>query len=255
MITSFSKTIKNSKTYYKPNEDYFINDDKNKIYILTDGVSRDRVNDIYPINSPSRKVSEIFSKAVFHFIAHKFNEFNNKETLLRTAMIEGNNEIAKFNRNYKGDFLPGTVGIISIVFQGFFYYAYIGDCFGIRLANNQKIVFTNIQTELIHKHIKEYTTYEIRNIICNNINHPYSYGVLNGDDRASDFIVTGKFPLQQTKTVLLFSDGFEKYLASKDAEELSLLDLDILSYKEDYFSDDDKTIIKICIEEGKNEKY
>ena len=249
MIKSISKTIKNSKTFIKPNEDYYINDNYNNIYVLTDGVSRDKENGLYPVNSPSQKVSVIFSNYVHNFLLKNIQKYDDKENLLYETMVKGNEEISKFNINYLGDFLPGTVGIIAIIYNNIFYYSYIGDCFGLAIANTKKHLFTKCQTELVHKHIKEFSAFEIRNIICNNINHPYSYGVFNGDIRAKDFIITGKLSLDNIKTILLYSDGFENFIKTKTIKELISLNVEELNFNTNYFCDDDKTIIKIAIKE------
>ena len=121
MIKSISKTIKNSKTFIKPNEDYYINDNYNNIYVLTDGVSRDKENGLYPVNSPSQKVSVIFSNYVHNFLLKNIQKYDDKENLLYETMVKGNEEISKFNINYLGDFLPGTVGIIAIIYNNIFY--------------------------------------------------------------------------------------------------------------------------------------
>ncbi len=247
MIITTSKSIKNCKPFNKPNEDYYITDIKNNFFILTDGVSRDKENGVYPLNSPSRKVSEVFSNYAHHFLCENALQYSDKEMLLFNAMKYGNQKISLLNENYNGDFLPGTVGIIAIIINNSFYYAYIGDCFGVKISRTNKECFTFPQTSLIHKHIKEFSAAEIRNHICNNINHPYSYGVLNGSEEAENFIVTGSFDLKGVKCILLFSDGFENYINSKETDELLSMDVLKLKTESDYLSDDDKTIIKILV--------
>lgn len=247
MISSSSLTIKNSKNYSKPNEDYLICDNQYKIYIVMDGVSRDRENGVYPSDSPSYKASKIFSDFVYNYIKENLHLCDDLKHLLHLAMVKGNVEIANFNKNYTGNFLPGTVGIITLISNNIFYYSYIGDCYGVRITD-KKEYFTSPQTHLIHEHLREFSAYQIRNDICNNINHPYSYGVLNGEKKAEDFIVTGSFLLDNVKNIFLFSDGFEPFMNQKQTNELLNLDITGLDIKNDYLSDDDKTIIKIQLD-------
>lgn len=47
------------------------------------------------------------------------------------------------------------------------------------------------QTEKIIQNKGEFSSIKIRNEICNNKGHHYSYGVLNADKRALDFIEYG----------------------------------------------------------------
>ena len=53
-------TKKNTKEFDKPNEDYFLVDRNNGIFIILDGVTRDKIDGIYPDPSPACEVSKIF---------------------------------------------------------------------------------------------------------------------------------------------------------------------------------------------------
>lgn len=204
-------SIKNTKIYDKPNEDYVLCDDKRNIYILLDGVSRDKINGKYPSPSPAREVSKLFAKEVYDYLK-KNNEQYGLE-LIKEAFIKGNNAIEHYNIKYDySDFLPGTVGIVCVIENDRLYYGYIGDCYG-RIIQIHKIkMFTKCQTEQIAIHKKEFSSKTIRNEICNNVKNPYGYGVLTGQKDALDFLVLGEFNLDNVDMVFLSSDGMEPFL-------------------------------------------
>lgn len=176
--------LKNTQTFNKPNEDYYLCDEENGIYIVVDGVSRDKINGKYPIPSESAIISKLVVKSIQSFICSNKSKYSNYCEMLYDAVMKGNEDVYSYNLTYKGDFLPGTVGIVTLIDNGKLYYAYIGDCYRIIVSNFTKKIFTECQTKKISEHKKEFSTKAIRNEICNNINHPYSYGTLNGSEGA-----------------------------------------------------------------------
>lgn len=243
-------TKRNTKFFDKPNEDCVLVDVDNGIFIILDGVTRDREDGHYPDPSPSFEVSKLFlKKAHESLISFPFNENESIEK----AFSEGNREIKKFNRSYSGSFLPGTVGIIAILRNNKLFYGYIGDCIGMVVNENCKKKFTTCQTKLIHQHSKEFTAYQIRHIICNNIYHPYSYGVLDGRESALDFVIIGKMNIDKYKKILLFTDGLEEIVKQMSIKELiSLEAVDILNSKLGNKSTDDKTVIVVELDNNEN---
>lgn len=240
-FVSKNLTSRNSKALDKPNEDYLICDDERYIYLLVDGVSRDKIGGVYPNPSPARVVSEIFANSVYGYL----KSYSGHESILE-AVRRGNYEIAKYNAKTKweNDFLPGTVGIVAVIEDKVLYYCYIGDCYGLKVKENgEKFFFTQCQTKLIAKYGKQFTAYEIRNKICNNKSHPYSYGVLNGNENAMDFIVSGMIEIEGDEKIIICSDGFDDLLkdySASDLYKMSLEDMQIRSKNKD-----DKTIILI----------
>lgn len=122
--------------------------------------------------------------------------------------------------------MPGTVGIICIVDNGRLFYGYIGDCYGRIIRNNEIVMFTKCQTEKIATHRKEFSASEIRNKICNNIKHLYSYGVLTGQKEALDFVVLGEYSLNNDDMVFLSSDGMEPFLSSLSQKDFTKKEAD-----------------------------
>lgn len=236
-------SIKNTKIYDKPNEDIVLCDDERKIYILLDGVSRDKINGKYPSPSPAREVSELFAKEAYDYLKKSDGKYELK--YIKDAFIKGNEAIEHYNIKYY-DFLPGTVGIVCCIYKDRLYYGYIGDCYGRLIRNDEILVFTKCQTEKIAIHKKEYSSKEIRNEICNNIKHPYGYGVLTGQKEALDFVVFGEYCLNNVDMVFLSSDGIEPFLAGLSREDF--VNGDATYYLEKSVMDteeDDKAVIII----------
>lgn len=213
-------TIKNSKSQDKPNEDCFRCDDTNGIYIIMDGVTRDRENGKYPNPSPAKEVAEIVTDAVYAELLRQKKE----GTLhMHKAVMYGNAAANCYNQNHRevtGDFAAGAVGIACVIAENVLHYSYIGDCIGNILSGEKITTFTTNQTAEVTKHKAEFTAREIRNIICNNKDHFCGYGVLNGLPGAEDFIRTGSLPLKEDTSILLSSDGCEGVFAMASLEEL-----------------------------------
>ena len=240
-LCSCSMTYQNSKLSDKPNEDYFICDDERHIYILVDGVSRDKIEGRYPNPSPARDVSEIFAHTVYEYL-----RLHAGHTSVMEAVGIGNCEIAKYNEKIKweNDFLPGTVGIVAIIEDRVLYYCYIGDCYGLKISQaGEKYFFTECQTNLIARYGKKFTAYEIRNKICNHKEHPYSYGVLNGDVNAMDFVVSGRIEIDNDEKIILCSDGFDDLVKNYSGTDLYKMSLEEMERKTE--NKDDKTVIVI----------
>lgn len=214
-ISSCSGINPNRAAFFKPNEDYLIEDDLHYIYILLDGVTRNKINGKYPNPSPSAIVSKLFGDEVHK----KLLEYINSDyfELLKNSIFHANKKIRNYNQQQNNwSFLPGTVGIISIIKDGTFYYAYNGDCSGRLIRNSNIYLFTHSQTERIHKHLHEFSSDYIRNEIVNNKKHPYCYGVFNGQPQALDLIEYGKLELQAGDKLILASDGLNPFFDSKN---------------------------------------
>ena len=241
-----SVSIINSKNINKPNEDFYLCDDDRGIYLLFDGVSRDKINGIYPNPSPSFDVSKLFVKSVYKFLLENINENANILDLLHNAIKKGNDEINEYNskKEWIDNFLPGTVGIIAVIRDCKLFFAYIGDCYGLVISNKgDKTIFTQCQTEKIANHKKEFSAYEIRNEICNNESHPYSYGVLNGDFRAMNFIKYDTIDILSNDKIIICSDGFSDIIKNVSGKKLYQMTIDQMTTRAN--ESDDKTMVII----------
>lgn len=248
MIKSTGFTIKNTRNYDKPNEDYYICDDKLKFYVIADGVSRDKIGGKYPNPSPAYEVSKIFCDNLYKLIDNI--QFTNENCSFENELFEAiklsNDCIYKSNKHYIYDyFLPGTVAVIVLIIKNELYYAYIGDCEGCLLQNNEINKFTVCQTESISRNVKNYSAKTVRTKICNNINHIDGYGVLNGEEEALDFVRLGKIKLDSKFRILLYSDGFSEIINQLSYGKLKSLNIKHLIDDKNIEGQDDRTIIII----------
>lgn len=247
-ISLFS--LKNTTRSDKPNEDLAYFDQDSNFLILLDGVSRDTENGYYPTPSPTVDVVKIICEVVVHCIRTELAHADNISTLLRSAILKANNRVKEYNEFYRLDFCAGAVGIFAMLYNNVFHYAYIGDCYGRSILDKQIKIFTTQQTALIAAHKKEYSAREIRNIICNNPKHPYSYGVLNGDPRAEHFLEFGAIPTSSFDQIILSSDGPEEYLSKCSSSVLkksSAKELITQFAQSNDIKQDDRTIIKLVL--------
>lgn len=140
--------------------------------------------------------------------------------------------------------MPGTVGIITVIRDYKLFFAYIGDCYGLVINNKgNKTIFTKCQTEEIANHKKEFSAYEIRNEICNNESHPYSYGVLNGDFRAMKFVNFGTIDILRNDKMIICSDGFADIIKNVSGRKLYQMTMDQMTTSAN--ESDDKTMVII----------
>lgn len=106
-----------------------------------------------------------------------------------------------------------------------------------------KTIFTQCQTEKIANHKKEFSVYEIRNEICNNESHPYSYGVLNGDFRAMNFIKYDSKDILSNDKIIICSDGFSDIIKNVSGKKLYQMTIDQMTTRANEL--DDKTMVII----------
>jgi serine/threonine protein phosphatase PrpC len=254
-ITTETAISKKHLGYPKPIEDFILVDREDKIFIILDGVTRDISDGIYPNPSPAFEVSKIFAEEVFKYLKQE-NHGKDITNLLRLAVLKGNYKIKEYNDKATWNFLPGTVGIISIIVNNKFYYVFIGDCIGQIFHENKLRFFTYSQTKLINDHKNEFSADQIRNNICNNKNHPYGYGVFTGQEGVMEFLEFGKESLYEGDIILLATDGMDKLLDNKgfqmtpsiSAKELIARGEEL--EKDECLKSDDKAVIVVRIGEN-----
>lgn len=237
----------------KPNEDYILINDNKHYFIILDGVSRDFEKGKYPNPSPSAEITQLLAESIYQYLQKSLNKpiKNSIEELLYNAMKFGNETVKEYPQYKNYSFLPGAVGIVSLIVDNVFYYAYIGDCIGLKVSKKEVFVFTNKQTELVQKYRHLLDEYTIRNFICNNPSHPYSYGVLNGNEAADKFIQTGNLILNHGDKVVLATDGLEHYIMSNKDKifELEIAKEFVENSDLKEKQEDDKSVILIKYEE------
>lgn len=225
-LTMKGATEKNTRYADKPNEDLFFFDEASGFAMILDGVSRDRENGIYPNPSPACLACTAFADAARAMLMKTSDAA--PADRLKAAAYAGNMAVAAANEGFPSPFLPGTVGVLALFSEYKLYYAYIGDSNGILISNGTLSYFTTPQTAEVHRRRKEFTSDEIRTVICNNPSHPCGYGVWNGMPSAAEFLRMGELPLAAGDRVLLCTDGIDPFLASLPDKAIAAMDADIL---------------------------
>src|SRR5690606_24913333 len=145
----------------------------------------------------------------------------------------------------------GTVGIVSFIEQGYFYFAHIGDCscFIIRDGTINKL--TRSQTaelEQVRKLDNNLAVETIRRDIRNVLMHPGAFGVYTGEDAALKFVQYGSVRLAGNETVIIASDGLDHVIQEKPDLAQKLSPTRLIKYAEQEeqtqgLRSDDKSII------------
>lgn len=195
-----SISVKNKQSD-KPNEDFFLIDEDSKLFLVVDGVSRDRINGVYPNPSPSARVARVFSE----FIKDNHNE---TESLL-SLFTRANFFVSELNSDFHDPFKPGIVAVCIRLKGNVVEWLSIGDCIGLLFQNNNAIQFNTQQTKKLRAFPNKFNAQTIRTAICNNPEHILGYGVIDGNLNARLFLESGSFDVYMGDTICLLSDGLE----------------------------------------------
>ena len=268
-IRSESGLWKNDRKYKfdgeiieKPNEDYLIANNEYNLYIVADGISRKAEEYRTYRNSIASSVSKLFCEQLEKSVVEKMKREPKKsdiEELLKTAFNEANKNVQKLldeDKNYdRSAEKPGCVGVVALIYDYTLYFGVIGDCMGILMRNNHHIVFGEKQTTYVFEKLG---LEQNRKILYEDyVNIPgsdYGYGVVNGNESASEYFKTSHIDLEDGDIIYLVSDGISDYILFNKPQKLADLTIDELCYnsskqdrslKKQYC--DDKAMIKITV--------
>ena len=263
-IVSEHITNKNNKKFstdnlVKPNEDYFIDDNINKIYIVLDGISR-YIED-YKLNLHLvSDLSKLFGNNIYDYLLKHKSIITDVETakdVLMKAFDYANSCVSVYidnNYNLKGE-IPGCVGVVSLIVNDYIYSISFGDSMGIIFRDTSKIIFAPNQTEYVFNYLKyEKDRNKLINDFINNNISPYGYAVANGEEEASKLVNFNYIKLEESDVIYLTTDGASdliQFYKNEFINRLTLHELITESNNQDlllnksYF--DDKTIIRIKI--------
>ncbi len=253
----------NRRGLQKPNEDYYIADPEQGIFLILDGVTRPHGEYPAVTESHALAVSKRFAEVVYGQVVqghHKIRTNKQAKAVLAEAFAAGNRAILQYNQSLSleaGSFPPGTVAFLGVIVGARLHYAFIGDCLGLLLRDGQRIQLGEQQTKpafLAGKTDKA----ELYGSICNNPEHPLGYGVLTGDVRAEQFVRCSCIQLENQDVLLLSTDGMDNYLRYAPCQELCSLSAKELLLASGQYDvppyakyADDKTVLKICISRQK----
>ena len=238
----------------KPNEDRLLVDKERGIFIVLDGVTRP--HDEYeaaPYESAAGEVGDIFLKEVYTYICDHLSEPDPRK-ILENAVKIANEEIRRYRSKKNAaewSFFPSTLGIISILRGKTLHYLCVGDCIGLLIRYNSKIIFGR---ELTVKAVDlcKATKSQRYALYCNHPENHLSYTVFNGDEAVMDGVQYSLIDLREGDLLFLASDGIADYLKYEKAIDLitkspeSIIE-DSGRYDAPPFASyaDDKTLIKL----------
>lgn len=250
-IVARSENRQNNLDYSKPNEDYLIVDDKNRIYILCDGVTRDLIDSRYPDHSPSYLAAKAFAESVHRKMllnSYSCDPFQN----MTNAIILGNYRIAQLNsERIRGcqKILPGTVGVVTQIIEDKLYCMYLGDCSVWHFRYNSVRRITNSQTQKIKQQSNHLALSNIREDLYNNPKNPLGYGVFTGEEESLYFLEKVSADIQIGDVLMLVTDGMDIIFQSdnlirlRDEDPITLIDYAEKLEMDRNVTSDDKSII------------
>jgi serine/threonine protein phosphatase PrpC len=253
-IVARSETRRNNQDYYKPNEDYLIVDNRNRIYIICDGVTRNLIDGRYPDPSPSYLAAKAFAESVYRNILLNLYSSNPIQNLT-SAIICSNYRIAQLNSEKiraRQKILPGTVGVAAYIIRDEMYCIYLGDCSVWRFRNNKVERITNPQSQ-IKQQSNSLASFTIREDLYNNPKNPFGYGVFTGEDESLYFLKTAIIDIQKGDVFMLTTDGMDLIFQSdnlirfRDNDPTSLIDYAEKLELDSRGTSDDKSIITLRI--------
>lgn len=272
-VTSESGTAPNDITYAdggsRPNEDSFFADDKNKVYIVADGISRKRDEYARYGGSIAADIAKTLCSEMGGRLGRNMalaSGISSAESLLAEAFEAANKSIAELiesrKERYAGTERPGCVCIAALIADDKLVYGSAGDCMGILVRGNQTLVFSQKQTTFAFDLLgKERDRELLMERFVNCPENEFGYGVANGDPRAAQCFKISHIDLEYGDTVYLISDGLSNFIQYSDGKKINEMSIEQImsrSAEQDYAIGaahcDDKTIVRIHFRPVADEK-
>lgn len=247
-------SVPHKRELNKPNEDRLLIDEENGIFIILDGVTRvHKEYDSSPFASAAGDVGDIFLKEAHEYIKAHIKDSDPKAVLYGAADT-ANTKIKKYRKiksQEEWEFYPATLGIISILRDNTLHYISVGDCLGVLLRHNSKILFgRELSLEAVDLNKVNKTARYM--YYCNQPGNELSYTVFNGDDAVIEGLEYSFIDIHPDDCVILASDGIGNYLKYEKAADIIFQSAEeIISLSEKYdippYAEyaDDKSLIKI----------
>lgn len=262
--------VVNGETFVRPTEDYLICDGYNKIYLVADGITRSHkeyesfLKGESQNNSITQKVSKHFCDSMYATLKEMLLDEQDEEDLFglfKNAFVLSNEKVKSFLDNHKNEYFegiidntyyekPGCVAIAACILGNKLYYGSVGDCMGILVRGNRRIIFSDKQTDYAFK--IDRVERDRKKLYEEYVNIPenlHGYGVVNGDKNASEFFKVSRIELEEGDVVFIVSDGISDLIQYGDINDIINLPLENLIDKarDTNRGDDDKAIIRLKI--------
>lgn len=216
-----SAGAKNNRAAYKPNEDYFMADSENGVFIVADGVTMSANDYVEGAEmSAAGMVAEIAVKSVHEALLNE----TDAETGLRSGLRLAVERCMTLQKRIPTEYPACAVLVACCIRDGRIHCGYMGDSQAFVLRGNARIMLTERQTARLNAYYaangnrpdKRY----IYDNITNNINHPLCYGVVMGDMKSMDLLSVSSMMLEPGDRVIVTTDGLEDYLLYARPDEI-----------------------------------
>lgn len=242
LINGFGIEIKDFSKCSHPKEDFHKISKKYPIFVVSDGVTleMDKKGN-YPKNSGAGRVAKIFCETVIKEAENKYNDFTISD--LKKIFCSANSRIGEYNKlnnriegklNYWDFDLFATTGSFAVIKDSLVYWASISDSsvFHFKKDGNLSLKTPDCW-EILRKNLpknwlkipaderKKLIRRKYRNGLDKKEN-PIGYGVITGEKEAEKYLKFGKFEVEAGDLILIFTDGFENYVKTKEFIDLFL---------------------------------
>lgn len=214
---------KSCKTYDgkpRPYEDYLAYDEKAKVFVVADGITRSNREYSQFCQSVSAEVSKVFCQTIKQNIIDTcFNgSVESPEKRMLSAFKKANDAVARLLKEPRyayavegmqgGAYVEpaGCVVVAAFIIGDKLYFGGIGDCTCVLIRNGHRIVLFDKQTEYaFHKLDVETQRKKLYDeLVCKD---DYGYGVVNGNVNAYKYFAVSHIRLEAGDVVYLMSDG------------------------------------------------
>lgn len=252
-----SATRVNDRGICKPNEDIIFTDINRGLFVILDGITRPHEEYDGTDKSAACDINRIFIDSVqsnASCIDKVISDDELEQALKRMALMANASIIPyRCTKTLKQwQYYPGTVGIIAALRKDRLCCIWAGDCIGLHLHMNNKMIIANQQT--LRSSRLGYSKKQLYAKVCNHPENEFAYGIFNGDPEVEELLECSWTSLNVGDTVLLSTDGLATYLQNetvsgiRSASVSSMLDCS-LQYDLPPFGkySDDKAIIRIDV--------
>lgn len=218
-----STGAKNNRSALKPNEDAYLADSENGIFIVADGVTMS-ADDYHEgmQKSPAGMAAEIAVSAIHESLL----SIDDAKEALKHGLKSAIERCEIMNRQYPTEYPACAVLVACCIRDGRIYCGYMGDSQAFILRDGARIPLTERQTARLNAYYAAHGNRPdkryIYDHITNHIEHPLSYGVVMGDMRVMDLLIISSMAIEPGDRVIISTDGMEDYLLFAGPDELKI---------------------------------
>ena len=234
----------------KPCEDFLVCG--RDVFVVADGVTQNAEE--YHEDMTSSRAAEA-ARLTAETIASALERAEDPTAAIREAVARAVDITGRYNEAHDGPYPAAAVFVSGAIRADTLHFAYLGDSMIVLLRGGVRIRLSEQQTSHLRLYRGTFTKRELYDTVTNNAGHPLGYGVIDGEERALDFLRASSLKLQAGDRLILASDGIDKYLAFAPIDELSTLPPEALLDRSEAYDKppynnyaDDKAVIIVDVQ-------